>query len=312
MSAPSPFLRIEDIAFVRFRAPSLDRMSAFLSDFGMTVAVREKHRLFMRGTDPSPFVHVTEEGEPAFLGAGFRAPSLTELSALAQATGKPVEDAPWPGGGKCVRLTHPDGFAIDIVADQAAPDPLPLPRKPLLNDAAARPRIDASTAMEPGPSTVKRLGHVVLNVTDYAASRAWFQKHLGLIVSDEIRLAGPGSEIGAFMRCDRGATPADHHTVFIVGTGKPKFNHAAFEVAHFDDLMRGHHHLKSKGETAEWGVGRHILGSQIFDYWRDPYGNALEHWTDGDLFTAQTASRIASLQDLMGVQWGPGAPPTMA
>ena len=114
------------------------------------------------------------------------------------------------------------------------------------------------------------------------------------------------------MRCDRGATPTDHHTLFLVQSPKgPGFNHAAFEVADFDDLMAGHQQLKDAGRHAEWGVGRHILGSQIFDYWRDPWGHTLEHWTDGDLFTAADGSNVASLTDLMGVQWGPAAPPTM-
>ena len=69
--------------------------------------------------------------------------------------------------------------------------------------------------------------------------------------------------------------------------------------------------LKDAGRQAEWGVGRHVLGSQVFDYWRDPWGHTLEHWTDGDLFTAADGSNIASLQDLLGVQWGPQMPPTM-
>ena len=89
------------------------------------------------------------------------------------------------------------------------------------------------------------------------------------------------------------------------------FNHAAFEVADLDDLMAGHERLKASGHTAEWGIGRHILGSQIFDYWRDPWGHTLEHWTDGDLFNAQDGSNTASLQDLLGVQWGPTPPASM-
>ena len=110
----------------------------------------------------------------------------------------------------------------------------------------------------------------------------------------------------------RGAAPTDHHTLFLIqAPSGPGFNHAAFEVADFDDLMAGHQQLKDAGRHAEWGVGRHILGSQIFDYWRDPWGHTLEHWTDGDLFTAADGSNVASLTDLMGVQWGPAAPPTM-
>jgi hypothetical protein len=76
--------------------------------------------------------------------------------------------------------------------------------------------------------------------------------------------------------------------------------------------MAGHTLLKDAGRTPEWGVGRHILGSQVFDYWRDPWGHTLEHWTDGDLLTAQDPPGVGTIQDLMGVQWGSPAPPTMA
>ena len=85
---------------------------------------------------------------------------------------------------------------------------------------------------------------------------------------------------------------------------KPAFMHAAFEVASLDDLMLGHAHLAKQGRTAAWGVGRHILGSQIFDYWKDPWGHELEHWTDGDLFTASDAPNTATVGDLLAVQWG--------
>jgi len=32
-----------------------------------------------------------------------------------------------------------------------------------------------------------------------------------------------------------------------------------------------------------WGVGRHNLGAQVFDYWADPWRHVHEHWTDTDL-----------------------------
>ena len=153
---------------------------------------------------------------------------------------------------------------------------------------------------------------MVLNVSDFRRSEDWYKSLFGFITSDEI-LAAPDTSVGAFLRCDRGTEATDHHTLFLVQLphGKPSFNHAAFEVRDMDDLMRGHSHLKSVGAEQEWGVGRHFLGSQVFDYWRDPWGFTLEHWTDGDLFTAEDASRTASVQDLMGVQWGPEIPPTL-
>jgi catechol 2,3-dioxygenase-like lactoylglutathione lyase family enzyme len=158
---------------------------------------------------------------------------------------------------------------------------------------------------------VLRLGHVVLNVSNFRASEAWYKERFGFITSDEIALS-PAFSIGAFMRCDRGETLTDHHTLFLLQNPKgPGFNHAAFEVADLDDLMLGHQRLKEAKRHAEWGVGRHLLGSQVFDYWRDPWGHTLEHWTDGDLFTAADGSNTAALPDLLAVQWGPAAPPTM-
>ena len=29
-----------------------------------------------------------------------------------------------------------------------------------------------------------------------------------------------------------------------------------------------------------WGLGRHVLGSQIYDYWMDPWDRVHEHWCD--------------------------------
>jgi hypothetical protein len=76
--------------------------------------------------------------------------------------------------------------------------------------------------------------------------------------------------------------------------------------------MRGHQLLKEKSYGHVWGVGRHILGGQIFDYWKDPWGHKVEHWTDGDLLNAAWGSRKTPVDDLMGTQWGDAAPPAMA
>lgn len=303
-------IKIEDVAFVRFRAPDLAQMQGFLEDFGLTVA-QDGDRLFAQGAGASPFLHVTELGEPGFAGLGLRARSLADLETLAAAEGVAVHDLDAPGGGHVVSLVDPDGHRIEVVAGQGARSPAPLPAREPWNSASGRERLRQTKRVGGGPAHVVRLGHCVLNVSDFRASERWYKDRFGFITSDEIALT-PEFSLGAFLRCDRGATPTDHHTLFLIQapTG-PGFNHAAFEVADLDDLMAGHQTLKDAGRHQEWGVGRHILGSQIFDYWRDPWGHTLEHWTDGDLFTADDGSNVASITDLLGVQWGPPAPPTM-
>lgn len=301
-------LKIEDIAHVRFSAPDLDTMRNFLVEFGLIPVETGNGVLYARGAGTRAFVHATSVGEPGFRALGLRASSVGDLEKLARAENATVEPLTSPGGGFVVRLTDPDGYCVEVIAGQKPVAPLALPQESSSNIAERKSRLRTSVRLAAGPAHVVRLGHAVLEVKDFRASEAWYKSHFGFITSDEIEVA-PGFAIGAFLRCDRGDTPTDHHTLFLLQSpNAPRFNHAAFEVANFDDLMCGHNHLKQAKRTAAWGVGRHILGSQIFDYWKDPWGNELEHWTDGDLFAVADGSRKASLQDLLGVQWGPGFP----
>lgn len=44
-------------------------------------------------------------------------------------------------------------------------------------------------------------------------------------------------------------------------------HHTSYETHDFDTQVLGHDWLREKGYKNCWGVGRHVLGSQIFDYW---------------------------------------------
>lgn len=296
-------IRIEDVSHVRFSAPDLAAMSEFLRDFGLS-CFEDGGRLYARGSDGAPFAHVTELGEPSFQALGLRAANEDDLQQLAQHTGASIEPFEAPGGGKVVRLYDPDGNLVEVVAGQARGAPAAQFATPSFNTAGARPRLRAAVRLTRGASHVYRLGHAVLNVRDYPRSVRWYKQHFGFITSHEIE-AAPGTPLGAFLRCDRGVTPTDHHTLFLLQLpAAGPLNHAAFEVLDLDDLMLGHTHLERHGCKLAWGVGRHKLGSQIFDYWKDPWGHELEHWTDGDLFTAADGSDTATFSELLEVQWG--------
>jgi len=87
---------------------------------------------------------------------------------------------------------------------------------------------------------------------------------------------------------------------------KTYIHHSSYEVADFDTQLIGHQWLAGKGWKSVWGVGRHILGSQIFDYWQDPSGFKIEHYADGDVVNADTPSR----REVAGAisVWGPELP----
>jgi catechol 2,3-dioxygenase-like lactoylglutathione lyase family enzyme len=297
-------IKVEDVAYVRFSAPDLDAMEVFLTEFGLLRAARTDDALYMRGTGPEPYAHVTHKGAPGFVGVAFRAGSVADLEKLAKAEGRDVAALDGPGGGKMVALTDPDGHRLEIVTGRESAAAIAVTREFPTNDAFFYPRQNSPKRVGQGPSHVKRLGHLVLGVSDFARAQAWWQSRLGFIASDQWPEENPR---GAFMRCDRGAMPVDHHTIGLVAGGF-RFGHAAFEVVDLDDLMRGKEHLAAKSRKHEWGVGRHYLGSQIFDYWADPWGHTVEHWTDGDLMDADWGTRKVSTDIVRAVQWGMAAP----
>ncbi|MEM6681936.1 MAG: VOC family protein [Pseudomonadota bacterium] len=307
--------KAEDLAYVRFRAPDLDAMQSFLEDFGLTVQRGYSdggvEALFSRGTGGSPYVHITERGEPGFIGLGFKMASSADLEALAALDGASnIETIQQPGGGQRVRFSDPDGNSVDGVYGIEEFQRLPPDVRPPVNSIATRVRYNNPIRLKSKrPIPVNRLGHLVLTVSDFKASEAWYQKRFGLIHSEQFYAGEKSAIIAAFFRTDRGQVPTDHHSVCLAQSANSGVNHVAFEVDDWDSVMIGHDYLSQRGHVSHWGVGKHVFGSQIFDYWEDPYGNVLEHFTDGDLFDASHVPTLEPVEALLEVQWGPNPPP---
>lgn len=142
------------------------------------------------------------------------------------------------------------------------------------------------SASRPGAAT----RHVVLQSTRYRRTLDWYLEHFGLIVSDFLyfdgqRHRGPTM---SFIRCDRGSEPADHHTLAITLGPANRYVHSAYQVVDLDAIAAGGEYLRDEGYRRSWGIGRHNQGSQIFDYWRDPDGFLVEHFSDGDMFDSSS------------------------
>jgi hypothetical protein len=145
--------------------------------------------------------------------------------------------------------------------------------------------------------------------TTYLETLNWYLEHLGLIVSDFLYFPGQRERgpVMSFIRCDRGATPTDHHTLALTLGAANGYVHSAYQVADLDALAASGEHLLDHGYQRAWGIGRHIEGSQIFDYWRDPDGFMVEHFTDGDLFDSTMEPGWAPMTVSGLAQWGPRA-----
>lgn len=303
-----PF-KVTDLAYIRLQSPDLDKAEEFLVDFGLARVARTPDALYMRGSDGAPFLHVTHRGEPKFLGTGWYAPSEAALEAASRLPGaSAIETVDEPGGGRRVRLADPDGYRVEIVEGGRNPEPLPVEETLLNFGWDGLRRAGTEQRFPRRPSRVKRIAHYVLTTPDVVRSIAWHRAMLGLVSSDDIYVDDRANVVGSFNRCDRGADFVDHH-VFFCRTGPVAgLNHISFEVQDVDDVMLGHDHLAAKNYRHMWGVGRHYLGSQIFDYWCDPWGRVHEHWTDSDRLNDAQAPRLWKPEEAFKVQWGPRAP----
>ncbi|HBO6052683.1 VOC family protein [Pseudomonas aeruginosa] len=308
-----PTVKAQALAHLIFERPDLQQAERFLGDFGLRLARRDADCLYLRGTGSAAYCYrVVQAGKARFVGFGLRLASRADLERVAALPGaSSIEVLSTPGGGECVRLTDPSGFLVEAIHGQLEVEPLPHRPALPLNQVDEQLRINATQRPPIEPPEVIRLGHVVLEVADYQATCAWYTQHFGFIPSD-VQVLPDGSPVVAFMRLNLGDTPADHHTLAIAQGFMAAYSHSAYEVVDADAVGVGQRILQERGWKHVWGMGRHILGSQIFDYWQDPWGFKHEHYCDGDLFTADQPTELHSVSAEAMAQWGQRMPKDFA
>jgi len=305
-----PLIRVDDIAWLEFEKTDLERAEIFADAFGFATAARTDTELYLRGSNPgAPCVIIRRAERAGFRGIAFTAASKADLIRLADATGTQARRLPEAIGGAAVDLCDPSGIPVRVVTGTHQLPALPAQRPHTYNIGADLHRVNATQRPPRAPATVQRLGHVVLQTTTYIAALNWYLDTLGMIVSDFLYFPGQRDRgpTMSFMRCDRGTTPADHHTVAMALGPSNRYVHSAFQVCDLDALAAGGQYLKDLDYQRSWGIGRHIQGSQIFDYWRDPDGFMVEHFTDGDMFDNTLEPGWATFAASGLAQWGPPA-----
>jgi catechol 2,3-dioxygenase len=163
------------------------------------------------------------------------------------------------------------------------------------------PRKDSSMTDTLRPFQLRKIGHVVLNVTDLEASVRFYTEFLGLQVSDRYPPSMvPGGMV--FLRCN-----TDHHGVALVGGAtrgeRSSLNHFAFEVGALEEVFRARTWLRERGVPIHF-EGRRRAGCQIAVEFTDPDGNNLEiYWnidqigTDGSVRPASEWRQALTLED---------------
>ena len=303
-------IKVADFAFPRLEAPDLDQMEEFLTHFGLVRAERTPDALYMRGADSRHHLHVTHKGGTKFIGFAYHAADEDDLKRIAKLPGASgIETLNEPGGGKRVRLTEPNGYQIEVIAGMTSVTPIAVERD--LTNSGREPgrRLGRLMRLSKSPTVLQRIGHGVLATPKVKETVAWFRTILGLVRSDDIYAGDKDNVIGSFSRLDRGADYVDHHVLFCVHNQKTGLNHVSYEAQDIDAIFQDHEYLAKLGKYQHmWGIGRHLLGSQVYDYWSDPWGRVHERWADTDRLNAQNGGNLLPAEEGFQSQWGERPP----
>jgi hypothetical protein len=308
--ARNPVIKVADIAWLEFEKPDLTGAEAFAQAFGFQTTLRSPDEVQLRGTGAGAPCVILRRGERSrFVGTAFRACDEADVVRLAEVAGASARSLPDSIGGISVDLVDPSGIPVRVVAGMHTLLELPGQDAQTFNFGDELRRTNAMQRPPRIPAKVRRLGHVVLQSTKYVESLTWYLDNLGMIVSDFLYYPGQRDRgpVMSFIRCDRGSTPADHHTIALALGPANRYVHSAYQVCDLDALAAGGEYLADRGYFRSWGIGRHVQGSQIFDYWRDPDGFLVEHFADGDMFDNTLQPGWAPFTASGLAQWGPQA-----
>jgi catechol 2,3-dioxygenase-like lactoylglutathione lyase family enzyme len=235
-----------------------------------------------------------------------------------------------------LRVTDPLNH-WDIVVQPAPELDLPAPPRRLCNRPGERPRrgIRAEVTTEAEPRPPRRLGHVVIGTPEIEKTRQLFVDGLGFRPSDSVagiayflrfigtpeiektrqlfvdglgfRPSDSVAGIAYFLRCS-----PDHHNFLIQPGPVPYLNHYAFEHDDIDALARAASlYVRAHPDAQVDGPGRHVIGSNVFWYMRDPSGTFFEFFTDMDAIPDDEAWEARDDWPLEGTwsSWGSAEPP---
>lgn len=246
--------RVSAVRSFEVGVTDLAQSKAFYCDvWGLAAVHEDGDSCYLRATGPEHHALVLHR-RPSLglvavnLAASDRAAVDALYGRVKDAGGSPLAaPAPYggPGGGYGFAFRDREGRELRLLSD--------VKRHADAADVHDRPR---------------KLSHVVLNSVNADAATAFYCGALGFRLSDQ-------TQIMDFIRCN-----TDHHSIAFARDSATTFNHSAWELPNWDGLMYGAGRLKERGFNVEWGLGRHGPGANIYTYFVEPNGYAIEYTTE--------------------------------
>lgn len=240
-------IRYKRLGYAALQVTNVAASARFYSEImGLRLERSDASTAWLRCSD-KPYDLVLEAGNTAGLSCiGFELENRDELGKAFDHIAS-VGLSPVSADETSFRFRNPDtGLELDYYADLHS-DPTPF---------------------EPTVTQIVRLGHVVLNVANYANAHSFWVDQLGFEISDHV----PGKI--AFLRC--WPNPL-HHSLALLTGECDGLNHFNFMVTDIDDIGRAMNRMKAANVPIVFGPGRHLPSGSIFLYMLDPDGMSTEY-----------------------------------
>ncbi len=293
-------LAVHSIDHFGLQVPDLEEARGFYDAFGLDVKDEDGSLGLYAHGKPHRWARLfkADAKKLHYICFGIFAEDEAAFSAHLEACGVNRIDPPAGADAQGVWFEGFDGLPLNIrVADKVSPS-----AKSKFEALTVGPGETASVFNSSAPKTHPRgLSHFAIYASDVAGGIAWYEKVLGLRLSDG---SGP---VVAFLH---GAHGSDHHLLALVGSSHRGLHHSSWDVGSVQEIGLGSAQMMRAGYTKGWGVGRHVLGANYFYYASDPWGSHAEYSADIDFIPADCdwpANANHAPEDSFYL-WGPDVP----
>ena len=275
-------MTIQRIESVTYGVADMATGIRFFDDIGLEKIEEGEHGASFR-TPVNQFVHLRHMDDPSLPAVPEAGPTMRELvwgvdskahlDALAAELARDREVKATPDGSLHTR--DESGFAVAFALSKPADAKFePLPQNGFGSTRRLNRRFEKIAKPQP-----LRLAHAVYLIRPEGGDKAcdFYLNRVGFKLTDA------AGYLGKFMRVPG---IADHHSLLLMWIRKipVKFDHIAFEMRGFDDVMSSGPYMEERGWKPTWGPGRQPLGCHMFWHFDNPCGGEVEFFTDMDRF----------------------------
>lgn len=294
-------LGVHSIDHFAVEVPDLDEARRFYTSFGLDVRDKDGAIELYAKDHPHRWA-IFSQGAGAkrlrYLSFGIFDDEVDAFRRHLEGCGVRFIDAPTGAESNGIWFEGTDGLPINVrVGEKATPD-----EKSRLSFTSSLPGQSGAIPNSKAPKVhPRRLSHFALFCSDVPAGIAFYEKTLGLRLSDQ---SGPAV---AFLH---GVHGSDHHLLALVMSDRRGMHHNSWDVGSVTEVGLGGATMERAGYGPGWGTGQHVLGANYFYYVRDPWGSYSEYSADIDYIPADCdwPSSDHPPEDSMFL-WGPSPPP---